>query len=402
MAIPAFKSHISKASVEFLVDCGSPPSVDASASSPSCAADRSHGSNDEEYVSFPARHGVIGDKRERDARSVEIEIGMETETETELEREWHSEWHSEWRREAQNDKPSHSAFSSVIHVAKKRKEVDTSIMTPVGGFMPSSMYSHASQSTRNPGKPSGEGVRTGAKPHEIKFTVYTAEEVRMDKSKETDIGNSVIEGIISEPSLRPVNDVKMKSKRSGKWKRRHVGIDDVECVECVECVDGVDGVEDGVKKTDLDNPLLIASQGDLAHQLGLIESPKSLHQFRYRDARRLLMDKMDENHMEFIRDEARHCILNRRLPRRMTRREFAYRLLLLAFHCVLCSGSLPSFWGKIDKHRLVVWLPKSAETLTIRIAEVGYRLRVSYPALSIQRVLEEAVKLIASPDIRLF
>ena len=149
--------------------------------------------------------------------------------------------------------------------------------------------------------------------------------------------------------------------------------------------------EDAVEKTDLDNPLLIASQGDLAHQLGLIESPKSLHQFRYRDARRLLMDKMDENHMEFIRDEARHCILNRRLPRRMTRREFAYRLLLLAFHCVLCSGSLPSFWGKIDKHRLVVWLPKSAETLTIRIAKVGHGLRVSSPAWSIQRVLDEAV-----------
>jgi hypothetical protein len=154
--------------------------------------------------------------------------------------------------------------------------------------------------------------------------------------------------------------------------------------------------EDGV-----DDPLSNFSQGDLACQLGLIESPKSLHQFRYRDAKRLLMDKMDENHMKFIRDEARHCILNRRLPRRMTRREFAYRLNLLGFHRVLCLGYLPSFWKKIDRHKLVDWLPKSAETLTIRIAEVGYRLRVSYPALSIQRVLEEAVKLIASPDIRL-
>jgi hypothetical protein len=49
-------------------------------------------------------------------------------------------------------------------------------------------------------------------------------------------------------------------------------------------------------------------------------------------------------------------------------------------------------------HRLVVWLPKSAETLTSRIAKVGHGLRVSSPAWSIQRVLDEAVQLIASPD----
>jgi hypothetical protein len=196
-----------------------------------------------------------------------------------------------------------------------------------------------------------------------------------DWSKVLDIGNSVVEGFVREPPLViDIGNIVMEGILSEPPLRPEDGVDD---------------------------PLLIASQVDLACQLGLIESPKPLQQFRYGDARRRLKHKMDENHMEFIRDEARHCILNRRLPGRMTRREFAYRLLLLGFHCVLCSGSLPSFWGKIEKHRLEVWLPKSAETLTIRIAEVGHRLRVlSSPAWSIQRVLDEAVQLIASPDIQ--
>ena len=174
---------------------------------------------------------------------------------------------------------------------------------------------------------------------------------------EIDIGESVIDGILREPSLRP---------------------------------------EDAVEKTDLDNPLLIASTGELAWQLGIIESPKSHQQFPYGKVRCRLMHKMDENHIAFIRNEAGHCILNKRFPRRMTRREFAYRLILLGFHCVLCSDSLPSFWGKIKKHKLVDWLPKSAETLTLVIARAGYTIRVSSPALSIQMVLEEAVKKVNS------
>jgi hypothetical protein len=176
-----------------------------------------------------------------------------------------------------------------------------------------------------------------------------------------DIGNILIEGILSELPLRPED-----------------GVDDPLSELPLRPEDGVD------------DPLLIFSTGDLAWQLGLIKSPKSLHQFQYGYTKNRLMQKMDENHIEFIRDEARHCILNRRFPRRMTRREFAYRVNLLAFHHVLCSGFHPLFLKNINMRRLEGWLLKSAETLTLVIAKVGHRLRFLHPAWSIQ--LEAAVQ----------
>lgn len=75
---------------------------------------------------------------------------------------------------------------------------------------------------------------------------------------------------------------------------------------------------------------------------------------RFRDYKRSLFDnnKMKPSQVEFMERDSEHRELTLRLPHRITAAQFAFRIMLMAFHFALRDGRHPSFWKKLSHNVL--------------------------------------------------
>ena len=84
---------------------------------------------------------------------------------------------------------------------------------------------------------------------------------------------------------------------------------------------------------------------------------------------------MEKDHSEYITSRADHALVLQSLPKKLTLREFAYRILLMAFHWVAKTGTEPTFWKALEKKKLLSCLPDFAGSLTMKIARNVFELR---------------------------
>ena len=89
-------------------------------------------------------------------------------------------------------------------------------------------------------------------------------------------------------------------------------------------------------------------------QKSLIEEYGLPPGFQYRHLRQSVLRSCSAQHRRLILgDSFSSSCLAHPLPRSLTRRHFASACLVLAFHCTLARGKLPSFWVRCDQRRLL-------------------------------------------------
>lgn len=88
------------------------------------------------------------------------------------------------------------------------------------------------------------------------------------------------------------------------------------------------------------------TQADLVVYFGLPS------RFRFRDARRLLVERCTESQRNFLVDFETHAQLLTKLPHRLTASHFATCCVLLAFHYAAMNGELSPFWVTMDKSNM--------------------------------------------------
>lgn len=139
------------------------------------------------------------------------------------------------------------------------------------------------------------------------------------------------------------------------------------------------------------NSLELVSQMQLIEEFNLAGDGSASQHFRYRDYKRTLMDRSTREHWEYILSSEMHCLLAHRLPHKMSRRSFAYRLLLVVFHSVLIGGSEPAFWKRIDRRLIYSHLPDFAIDLLPEVALLAFS-KYSYEHLPVEQAIAAAVK----------
>jgi hypothetical protein len=127
----------------------------------------------------------------------------------------------------------------------------------------------------------------------------------------------------------------------------------------------------------------VYSQHDLACEFGLAN-------FRYRDYKRAILEKASASHIAFLHGSPEHGLLLQRLPHRMSKRHFAYRLLLIMFHTVLTSGALPSYWKKLDISKVMANVPEWAGNLACDVALSAWTRMRTCPGLTVAEAVEAA------------
>eukprot|EP00762_Andalucia_godoyi_P003747 ANDGO_08500.mRNA.1 hypothetical protein len=108
-------------------------------------------------------------------------------------------------------------------------------------------------------------------------------------------------------------------------------------------------------------------QAVLAKELELILDEEELPSFRYRDFKRKIFDGALASHAEFLQHYPAHNVLETRLPHRMTRRAYAYRIQLMSFHYAVRFGKTPPFWTGLRRHLLNWCLPDFARELDVEV-----------------------------------
>lgn len=105
----------------------------------------------------------------------------------------------------------------------------------------------------------------------------------------------------------------------------------------------------------------------LAFEFGLSTDPKK--QWRYRDFKRSLFERISPEQRDFINTNAEHSVLNERLPHKLSMFSFVTRVLLLVFHFILRDGSEPKFFcrASVDRKRMESILREHDEDLYFRI-----------------------------------
>lgn len=88
----------------------------------------------------------------------------------------------------------------------------------------------------------------------------------------------------------------------------------------------------------------------LAFELALTNDPKK--NWRFRDFKRSLFERLKQDHATFIETNPDHSLLVQRLPHKMSMAAFARRLLLLVFHFIIRDGRSPRFWLKADQDKV--------------------------------------------------
>jgi hypothetical protein len=84
----------------------------------------------------------------------------------------------------------------------------------------------------------------------------------------------------------------------------------------------------------------------LAYDLGLSKDPGK--NWRYRDVKRSLFDKLSTDQQQYIESNMEHAVLTQRLPNKLTMSGFAKRISLLAFHFTLRDGKEPRWYKNVN------------------------------------------------------
>lgn len=116
-------------------------------------------------------------------------------------------------------------------------------------------------------------------------------------------------------------------------------------------------------------------QAQLALELRLISVGDDLSQFRFRDYKRKTTMDIPSDVMRALRTLPEHALLDVRLPHRISRRLYAYRLQLLAFHHVCVFGREPLFWSTLRTELLYQWLPAFARGILLDVGMQVAELR---------------------------
>lgn len=112
----------------------------------------------------------------------------------------------------------------------------------------------------------------------------------------------------------------------------------------------------------------VLTQAQLALEFGLITSESAIAQFRFRDFKRNILDRAEPDQIELFSSNPAHGIVTQRLPHKMSRRAFAFRLLLAVFHVTLKTGHIPLFWRSMNLTLAYHMLPASAALYLPEIA----------------------------------
>jgi hypothetical protein len=99
--------------------------------------------------------------------------------------------------------------------------------------------------------------------------------------------------------------------------------------------------------------------------------PDDCNEFRFRDYRRKVIDALPQSFLRGSEDGSRfpeHAVLDSRLPHRISRREYAYRLQLLVFHHICLFGVEPLFLTGAVQKKMIDWLPDFARMFLPDIA----------------------------------
>jgi hypothetical protein len=83
----------------------------------------------------------------------------------------------------------------------------------------------------------------------------------------------------------------------------------------------------------------------LAFELGLSKDPSK--NWRYRDVKRSLYEKLTPEHTRFIETHPDHTLLTQRLPNKLAMSGFVKRIILLAFHFTLRDGKEPKWFKNV-------------------------------------------------------
>jgi hypothetical protein len=118
------------------------------------------------------------------------------------------------------------------------------------------------------------------------------------------------------------------------------------------------------------------TQAQLAVEFGLIRNEDAIHQFRFRDFKRNILERASADQLQLFADNAQHSVVTQRLPHRMSRRSFAFRLLMAAFHIALKTGNVPNFWRLIPEKLIFSALPGCAEDYLPEVALLAHRAAV--------------------------
>eukprot|EP00762_Andalucia_godoyi_P007105 ANDGO_01913.mRNA.1 hypothetical protein len=137
------------------------------------------------------------------------------------------------------------------------------------------------------------------------------------------------------------------------------------------------------------NHQVVMSQSQLAVEFGLISNEKKLQQFRYRDFKRAVMDRASEQHRAFIGLHPEHNLFTSRLPHKMSKRHFAYRIALVIFHSILASGAVPSCWKRLKKSVFYGNLPEFANEILPEVALLAYS-RMHYEGMTLASAISYA------------
>jgi hypothetical protein len=101
----------------------------------------------------------------------------------------------------------------------------------------------------------------------------------------------------------------------------------------------------------------VSSPEEFHTQTALVVWFRLPKRFRFRDARRVMMDRCSPSQREYIETHHPHSEVITKLPHRLTARHFAACCTLLAFHYAAMSGEVPQFWLAMDRDKLMQCVP---------------------------------------------
>eukprot|EP00762_Andalucia_godoyi_P003752 ANDGO_08586.mRNA.1 hypothetical protein len=123
--------------------------------------------------------------------------------------------------------------------------------------------------------------------------------------------------------------------------------------------------------------MTVLTQAQLAVEFGLIPNESAMAQFRFRDFKRNILDRADAAQLKLFCDDPAHGIVTQRLPHRMSRRSFAFRLLMAVFHVTIKTGHIPLFWKAVDQSLVYHMLPDCAKSFLPEVAIIYYERSAS-------------------------
>ncbi|KAL0478065.1 2-succinyl-5-enolpyruvyl-6-hydroxy-3-cyclohexene-1-carboxylate synthase [Acrasis kona] len=88
----------------------------------------------------------------------------------------------------------------------------------------------------------------------------------------------------------------------------------------------------------------LVSTRELAYHMGL--TTDATKNWRYRDIRRSLFEKLSEDHIAFLNTNNEHSMVHQRLPHKQSLVDFCKRIVAVVFHFIVRDASEPKFWRR--------------------------------------------------------